>query len=530
MTLVNGKAGKSAGVNDACPAAPVEIELKLLVSPGMLSVIRDHAVLRLPVRNKGTVRRLEATYFDTADYSLFSAGLSLRVRRSGRHFTQTVKRISTKDALSRQEWETPVVAMSPDLGALPIAEIGTPFETIAPEALLPVFTTNVRRHAFMVDLADAQVEVAFDEGTVVAGAEQEPISEIELELKRGRPATLYELGLSLMEAGPLRLGTQSKSTRGYMLASLEAPKAVKAGSSKLEREDIVDDAIARFMADCQQQILANLVPAESGEDPEGIHQLRVALRRLRTLLWLLRREIAAPSLEALEADAKHLAQSVGPARNWDVFIGSTLSGIEDAGLHDVEFSGLRSACVPFRDNSYAVVRKMIADPQINRFLLALGLAIEQRSWRNDIGSATLAVLAEPVNKFSVRALARVERRAIKLGRNFDELQPDERHKLRLTLKKLRYALEFFLPLYAERTATTKFLKRLSHLQDVLGMDNDIATSHGILHELKETTVDPDLHRAMGAVIGWQRSHQIAQADRLHEKWEQFTHSPLFWNR
>lgn len=521
---------KDAGIENARQSAPTETELKLLVPAGKLDQFLKSEVLTRVARNKGVVRRLEAMYYDTADCELYRAGLSLRVRRSGRTFIQTVKRVSSDNSLSRQEWEARVPAMTPQLDILPISEIGSPLDTMDAETLQPIFVTKVRRHILNLDLVDGQIEVAFDCGTIEAGSHEEAISEIELELKQGKPATLYELGLRLMDTGPLRLGVQNKSDRGYALASSEEPKAVKAAKSNLDRESIVDDAIARLMANCQQQILANLFPAESGKAPEGIHQLRVALRRLRTLLWFLRHEIAAPSLIALEGDAKHLAHSLGPARNWDVFLESTIANIEAADLADVEFTELRDAAVPLRNNSYAAMRHTIADRQINSFLLSLGLVIEQRSWRSHIESETLAILAEPVGVFSARVLTRIERKSLKLGRNFRHLQPEERHKLRLTLKKLRYALEFFRPLYADHASTAKYLKRLSRLQDVLGEDNDIATSRGLLHELKESTDNANVHRAIGAVIGWQRCHQLSQADRLNKEWNKFGRLTPFWVR
>ena len=153
---------------------------------------------------------------------------------------------------------------------------------------------------------------------------------------------------------------------------------MKAGSSNLSGEDSVDEGIAKLLSGCQQQILANLCPAETGREPEGVHQLRVALRRLRTALYLLRRELNTPSLQSLDAEAQRFARTLGPARNWDVFIRSTVADLEKANLPDIEFSALREASAPFREKSYHAVRDSIADPQTNRFLLSLGLAIEQR--------------------------------------------------------------------------------------------------------------------------------------------------------
>ena len=506
---------------------PTETELKLLVPAGKFGEFRQRAIARLPVRNKGIVRRLEATYFDTADNDLYKAGLTLRVRRNGRAFTQTVKRVAATGTLSRCEWEAPAAGMVPDLATLPLQEIGAPLEGIDPKALVATFVTNVRRHALMLDLADAQIEIAFDDGKVASGAQQETISEVELELKQGRAASLYELGLDLMESEPLRLGIQTKSDRGYALACGATPRAVKAEPSGIEPGGIVDDAIATLLGNCQKQVLANLVAAESGTVPDAMHQLRVGLRRLRTLLWFLRREIGSPALAALENEAKQVASSLGPARNWDVFIDSTIPKLEKSGMEDIEFAGLKAAALPFRKEAYADVREVIGAASTNRFLLSIGLVIEQRSWRSEISSTKLAILSEPVSKFGARVLGRIERQAAKRGRHFSTLQPEQRHRLRITLKKLRYALEFFLPLYAGHSAPDEYLKRLSRLQDDLGADNDIATSRDLLHRLAGASSEPGVHRGIGAVIGWQRCHQLVEAKDLEKDWKKFKRGRLF---
>ncbi|PSH54443.1 inorganic triphosphatase [Phyllobacterium brassicacearum] len=511
-------------------AAPVETELKLLAPPGALDAVRSSPAVLQSARNKGTIRRLEATYYDTADHQLFGAGLSLRVRRSGKRFTQTIKRLSVKNPLARDEWESPVEAPAPDLDALPTGEIDGIFSTIAANDLVPVFVTRVRRHAIALDVPDGQIEIAFDDGVIEAGEQREPLSEIELELKQGRAATLYKFGLGLMDVSPLCLETQSKSSRGYALALNINPAAVKAGSSSLRREDTVDEGIAKLLSGCQQQILANLCAAEDGREPEGIHQLRVALRRLRTALYFLRRELESPSLQALDAEAQRFARTLGPARNWDVFVDLTLTDIEKADLPDIEFSTLREASAPFREKGYQAVRHSLSDPRTNRFLLSLGLAIEQRNWRNDVASEDLAILAEPLTRFASRVLSSLERKALKRGRHFRHLRPEARHKLRITLKKLRYTAEFFLPLYSDQASTKKYLKQLSRLQDVLGEANDIITSRDLLADLRESNRNPDVHRAIGAVIGWQGHVALAGADRMHGRWRKFSRTTPFWMR
>jgi CYTH domain len=156
------------------PGEQAEIELKLLASEGALEKLRDVPVIVQHARNRGTFRRLETVYYDTPERLLFQHGMSLRVRRSGKHFIQTLKLLpNSGQPLMRRQWEAPVDGVSPDLARLPADEVGDPMTTLTNDALVPVFATKVRRHARQLDLPDASVEIVFDEGTIEAGARQE---------------------------------------------------------------------------------------------------------------------------------------------------------------------------------------------------------------------------------------------------------------------------------------------------------------------------------------------------------------------
>lgn len=528
--LVHG-AEERAGT-DAAPAlpdSPVEIELKLRAPAGTLDEIRQSAIVQQFARNKGIVRRLEATYYDTPDHRLFAAGLSLRVRREGRRYIQTVKRVSSTGSLQRHEWEVPVADMTLDLAALPIGEIGAPLAGIAGSEFMPVFATRVRRHILILDQQDTQIEMALDEGDIIFGQNSLQLCEVELELKRGKVASLYQFGFGLMDVVPLCLETQTKSARGYALALGDTPRAVKAVPSNLGRGDSVDEGITKLLSNCHQQIVANLSAAQDGREPEGVHQLRVALRRLRVALHFLCHHLKSPALEGIDAEAKLFGQALGPARNWDVFIQSTLAEIEEANIPHVDMSALRVACASSHDQAYHDVRNVLAASRTNRFLLSFGLIIEQKSWRNDISSEELKALTEPLGLFATRVLDRIEHQVRKRARGFRHLHPDERHKVRLGLKKLRYATEFFLPLYSRRTSTTKYLKRLSRLQELLGEANDIKTTYELLTMLEHDALAPQANRAMGAVIGWQGHLQTVAMKRLNSRWLAFKRTAPFWS-
>jgi len=140
----------------------------------------------------------------------------------------------------------------------------------------------------------------------------------------------------------------------------------------------------------------------------------------------------------------------------------------------------------------------------------------------------MAVLAEPVEGFAARVLARSHRKSLRGGRHFAKLEPEARHQLRLSLKKLRYATEFFLPLYSERPAARKYLARLEKLQEALGAANDAATTQPLLARLRDDGQRPDLHFAAGAVLGWQRRHQVEAGRKLLKRWRRFEAATPFW--
>jgi inorganic triphosphatase YgiF len=511
------------------PVAGQEIELKLRAPAGMLEgtrlapMIVEHAV------NQGIVRRLDATYYDTPDRLLDRAGLSLRVRRSGKRHIQTVKRSSAGDgALARHEWETPVPGEALDLSLLPLAEIGEPLASLDAATLQPVFSSKVRRRVQRVEFEGALIEVAFDDGLITAGAASESLSEIELELKRGDTAVLYELGLSLLEFAPLQLETASKAARGYRLAFDAAPKPAKAERVAIQPGDNIDAAIAKLLANAHRHLIANLAAVEQAGDRDGVHQMRVSLRRLRTALSLIRREIASPALEPIAVEARQLALALGPVRNWDVFVTQTLPAIGDVALPDVDIAALAWAAEPLRAGSYAAVADKLASAATNRFLLSFGCVLERRGWRNGVASEAITVLAEPATALAERALAKVHRTSLKRGRHFARLDSVHRHHLRLSLKKLRYTAEFFLTLYPDNAASGKYLKRLEKLQDALGAANDAVTTQPLLAELKRGDTLPELHYAAGAVAGWLQREQIARSRGLNRRWRQFKAAKPFW--
>jgi triphosphatase len=507
-----------------------EVELKLLAPPGSLAALREAPAIARYARNAGVTRQLQAAYYDTPDRALYNNGLSLRVRRSGKRHVQTLKRAPAHgQPFARQEWEGPVSSMLPDPACLPVAEIGAPLDGLAPGTLEAVFTTKVRRRTQHLELPGAIIEVAFDEGVIEAGARSEPLAEIEFEVKAGDASVIYDLGAQLLEIAPLRVGTLSKSDRGYALAYDLKPEATKAQAPDISPKHTLDELIPAVLGSCQHHVLANQANAIHGNNAEAVHQMRVGLRRLRTACALLHRELGAPALQVFAAEAQWMARLLGAARDWDVFVTETLHAPTQAGPADVDLDALRHAAAPHRAANYAAVQEAIAQPRYNRFQLSLSRWLACHGWRNELDGRPIAVLTEAAPVFAERVLARSYRKALRRGAHFASLAPKERHKLRIALKKLRYAAEFFQVLYANETTLKRFLKCVSHFQDALGHDNDVTTTHPLLQVLiTGDPMAPEVHRAIGVVIGWQARDRIAVHKSLRKLWRKFKTMPAFW--
>ena len=297
---------------------PTEVELKLLVEPDQLGRLNDAPVIAGYARNKGIVRLLKDTYYDTPAGALRGAGVTLRVRQCGKRFVQTMKLAPAEGdlALRRGEWETPVAGIAPDFRAVtPLISMGLQ-EALAHEPLEPVFATEVRRRLRTLTLPSGTVEVAFDSGVLKSGERTAPVCEIEIELKSGGPAALYDLALLLAEQAAVRPTTRTKAERGLELALETAPAVYWPSKLPLGDEVSLDDAFAQLLRSALQQLVRNQPAAEDGRDPEGIHQSRIALRRLRCALTLLRSLAPSATLASLRATGMYFSTRLW--RKWRV--------------------------------------------------------------------------------------------------------------------------------------------------------------------------------------------------------------------
>lgn len=265
-------------------------------------------------------RALLAVYFDTADQHLRAAGASLRVRRTGNRHVQTIKANASSAAgmFARSEWECDVADPVPELGA------DSPLRTLVSDDVLgklaPVFTVAVRRRQWLVERDDATIELVADTGAVSVADRKASVSEIEIELKRGRPAALFELARDLGHDIPLRVGVLTKAERGYRLVEAVDALPAKAERLALSTEATAGEAFASIVDTWIRQFRLNEDLLRLEPHADALHQARVALRRLRSALSLFKPILADAQFEHLAGELRWLARSLGDARDLDVLL------------------------------------------------------------------------------------------------------------------------------------------------------------------------------------------------------------------
>jgi triphosphatase len=505
-----------------------EIELKFLVSETAFKTMQQSARFGAGAA-RPRVQRLHSVYFDTERGDLRRHRIVLRIRRLRGRNVLTLKWDSAANCgnFERGEIEVSTHSALPDpslLGAEVEAEI---LRVTEGRPLQPFFATDIRRVVRRIVVGGSEIEAAFDTGFIVSGSHKTPVREIELELKAGDPIDLYQFGLSLAMDFPMRLGISTKAERGVQLSCGAHAKAVRAAAPVLT-EQTTDQAIAAIISACVTQFVANWPAFEGPDKVEAIHQMRVALRRLRAALALFQRQFPCKEFHELRAEAKRIASAMGEARNWDVFDSLVRDGPRAAFPSDPGFSPLMQDVAVQRENGHADVAALLADSNTTRFVLSLEALVARRGWRNALPGAELPRLTMPASGFAAECLERLHQRVRKRGRTLLDLSPEERHRVRIALKNLRYAADFLGNLFVPANGVRAYAQVASRLQDALGGFNDMVMVADLVRRLDTRDADPA--RAAGIIIGWYgRDAQVADTS-LREVWRGFRKAKPFWTQ
>ena len=284
---------------------------------------------------------------DTQDGRLAADGLSLCERRSGHAAQWRLERMrGTPDAPWPPGTPAPLVAE-----AAALTDLGPQF----PAALVPIAACDGMVRTYALGEAQGGVALTMLSATLRAVAHERPICRVWLS---GAPGDIAALALTLAQSARLTVPAASLAAEAMAHAGhTVAPRSL--GAPALPRAATVSAAFAALAGHLCDVILHWSPMAAAQTTPEAVHQMRVALRRLRSALSLFARAVGHAGGEDLNRSLRNLQKALGPARDWDVFLGGIGQAVAAALPDDRPVAKLVAAAERQRQDAYAELRQFL---------------------------------------------------------------------------------------------------------------------------------------------------------------------------
>jgi CHAD domain-containing protein len=463
---------------------------------------------------------LELVWHDTPEGALAEQGLSLCARHSGRQRRWRLER----PAPSAPGAGPAQLAESASPESLPVAHV---LAAGLPAPLLPVAAFAGRLRTLPLGAAGGGVSVKILQGRLRAVAGEHPVCRVRLS---GPPDAVGALAEELAPAARLRVPDLPLAFAALATAGRAVPPRAL-GAPMLAADMSVGDAFAHIVGHLAGALQHWAPAAVRGEATEPVHQMRVALRRLRSATALFRRAVNCPALEMARTELKALGQRLGPARDWDVFIGETAGSIAERFPDEATITRLMATAARRRTESYTALREYLEGPPFCALLLRLACLAVLRPWQrlpppaegDAVAEQQAQALAGSLADYAAHALRRRWRNTLAPGADLSGLSGEELHALRIQCKRLRYAAEFFAPLFSARDSK-RFIRRLSILQEQLGLLNDGSVASHLMAELGGIARG----YAAGLVIGHVTATQPKARAEVIQAWRKFRRLEPFW--
>lgn len=454
--------------------------------------------------------RIVHTYFDTADQRLRRERVV--VRYGGNE--ASVRRFASQGSSQTQRREWPLLGApgALDFSRVDDAALRQLLESVQPE-LRAAFTASFNRRTWQLEPSDGvRIGLALDRGWIEAERRRQSVCELKLELLSGVAADLFTTAAVLQAELPLHPEVVSKFQRGYRALVSEPMPVVKAMPIDTNGAMTVTAAFRAIGVACLHHLQSNEQGLHESDNPEFVHQARVAIRRLRSAIrvWrpLLPEEFASNFDPRWQALARHL----GETRNWDVYRAETLPAIVAAFPETSSADHLQQHARERCASNRVAARRALKSIDYSRLLLGF----------------TAALLALPddgylrLDVFAPRCLAkraRQVRRMAELAHGGDAIA---RHRLRVAYKRLRYTLEFFAPLFPGETMRNYHLAA-SSLQEVLGRLNDLAVAGELTREALPGKLGEPVCR-------WLEARTEELLPELNQLLDEFRQQPAPWKK
>ncbi len=294
----------------------------------------------------------------------------------------------------------------------------------------------------------------------------------------------------------------------------------------INAEQSASEAFAAILRHNYHYMLGWQDSARSWDEIEGVHQMRVAFRRMRSAVSLFRDAIPRPATDAWSEEMRWIAGELGPARDLDVFLTEGLGPVVDL-LPLPGADALRLVAEEHRAQVYRErVIAMLDSERFERFRDDFPAWFESRAWEHaPLKKKQAKRLHSGILGYARRLLDKQERRVLAAGAHVDRDDPAEMHRLRIECKKLRYAAEFFLPLFQGMDV---FIGHMKGLQDLLGIMNDVSVTHHLLDDMLAGSSDHTLLIFAGGLVGWRSCEFRHMLRGFDHNWEEMVEAKHPW--
>ncbi|MDI3306679.1 MAG: CHAD domain-containing protein [Acetobacteraceae bacterium] len=482
------------------PALTLEFEL----APAAAARLARHPAISAARSSRARSAAEELIWLDGTEGELAEAGLVLEAGPRG---ARRLQRILPDGAL-------------PWLPGTPAGPAGEPEPEAAGEPA-PIAAFSGRHSLLPLVTPEGAVQADLLAGKLRAVAAERPVARLRL---TGPAPALLALARQLAADLPMLPPRATLAEEGRALALGAPPRPRRHGPPRLDGAATVEEALLAAIGHLLEAMLYHAPACHPDAGPEGVHQMRVALRRLRSVLRVFRPAARCPAVEDFGAGLKALARLLGPARDWDVFLAGLGAEAAAALGPDRRISALLKAAEARRQAAYLALRQELDGPGFRRLVLD-GLALLlRRPWREAAeDTERQALLSAPLPEFAARLLDRRWRKFRAEGEEIAAHSAGALHELRLSAKRLRYAAELFAPLWPGK-ASRRFLKRLSRLQEELGLANDSTVARMLVGSLAGVPA-----WAVGAMEGFAAAQLGRVRRHALSAWEDLMLAAVFWS-
>ena len=503
----------AAAARGEAASATAALELELILPAEEIPALLHFPVLAALRKGRISSMAEEIRWLDTPGGAVMGSGSLMEVPRRG------PRRMVTLYPAAEAEWHPGMVL---PFAALP-APSGGETEGGA-DALIPLAAFSGRWRSQNLFVGDAIVHLRVLHGQLRTVMAEREIARISLS---GPPMAVLDLAQRLATAFRLLPSSLSLAAEALRLATGQAPAARRRGAPDTTGAKSVEACFTHALGHLLE-VASHYAPmARAGTDMEGVHQLRVAMRRLRSVLKVFRPVTDAPQSRALDDALQGFLRLLGPARDWDVFLAGIGTKMTALLPEDRRMRSLLRAAEAERQAAYQGLATALDGPAWRGVLLAGIALLHGKPWRDGADPERLAALDAAPQDFAELVLEKRWRKLRKAGEDIEELEPDALHELRLDAKRLRYAAEVLAPVFPSK-ATRRFQRRLSALQEELGLSNDASVARLLVRQL-ERDKDPGRAWAIGIVEGWCLARTTADKRAILEIWDKLDAKESFWS-